>query len=205
MAERHRRHRHPGPDRHADRRRGASTCVATAPTTWCCDNTISDTGLRRDEVRRGRLHRHRGQQLVHLHRLRARPQRPQRRQGQPHLATTTAEADRHQGGHHRRRWSSDNTFDGSAHHRRRLLGRRQGQRLDWSRATAGPTSPTDGFQTHEILDGWGDSTSSSDNIADVDGAGLRRSPSGPRTATVVAATTTRHGAAERASATSTAR
>ena len=76
---RRRRHVHPGPARRGHRRRGDPPARRSAPTTSCAATRSATPGQRRDEVRRGRLRRQRREQLVHAHRLRARPQRPQRR------------------------------------------------------------------------------------------------------------------------------
>ena len=55
--------------------------------------------------------------------------------------------------------------------RRRLLGGREGQRLPIE-DNAGVTSTKDGFQTHQILDGWGDFNVFRANDADVRGPGF---------------------------------
>ena len=84
---------------------------------------------------------------------------------------TTVRGRRHQGGHHRRAASSGNTFDGSA-----LTGADSWVDVkgnNWLiQGNSGTKSTQDGFQTHQILKGWGDHNLFTGNIATVDGPGL---------------------------------
>ena len=85
----------------------------------------------------------------------------------------------------------DNTFDGSGMTGGGLVGRRQGQRLAASRATCGATPPKDGFQTHQIVDGWGSNNVFIDNTAKVDGPGVDFYVHDPETTATSSSATTR--------------
>ena len=195
---RHGRHRHPGP--------APSTASATrrvhlrrhSTDNVVIGNTICDTGQRRDKFGEGVYV---GTAMSNWCNITdCEPDRSDRNVvGQHHLGTTTAESvdikEGTTGG-----VLVGNTFDGAGMTRRRLLGRRQGQRLADPGQHAAATRPVDGFQTHEILDGWGDANVFAGNTS----AGRRTatdarasaSPPGPTATTSSPATTRVDGAAE---------
>ncbi len=146
------------------------------------------------QVRRGRLHRLGGQQLVHLHRLRGRPQRPQRRRRQ----------------HHQRRPPPRPSTSRRAppaalvarqhlrrlrHDRRRLLGRRQGQQLADRGQRRGPPRRRTGSRPTRSSTAGVTSTSSPPTTPTSAGRGSASRP-GPRSPTSSSATTPSNGAAE---------
>jgi hypothetical protein len=63
-----------------------------------------------------------------------------------------------------------NTFDGSGSHDADSWVDVKGN--DWTiTGNTGTKAPEDGFQTHQVVDGWGTGNRFADNTADVDGAG----------------------------------
>ena len=136
-----------------------STCATSAPTTWSEGNTVRNTGLRRDNYGEG----------IYIGTAESATGAPTPT-ARPTAATATSSAatpsrhhrrgHRHQGGDHRRRGHRQ-------HLRRRGADGHHDSWVDvkgngWLiKANTGHNSPEDGFQTHQILDGWGTATSSS--------------------------------------------
>ncbi len=138
------------------------------------DNTISDTGLAQAEVRRGRLHRHRREQLVRHHRLRARRAATATSSKATRSRDTTSETvdikEGTTGG-----VLVGNTFDGAAMAEADSWVDVKGN--NWLiQGNTGTGSPADGFQTHEILDGWGNGNVFRENTANLSADGVRLLP-----------------------------
>ena len=194
--------RHPGPDRQRHRRRGDPPARPTAPTTSSAATrsaTPASAGTSSARASTSAPRRATGAPTPT-----ASPTAATATSSQGNTITaTTVRGDRHQGGHDRRRCSSTtpstapgmtgadswvdvkgNNWTDPGQHRRDHAAK-------------------DGFQTHQILDGWGDHNVFAAQHRRRRRPGLRASPRGPRSQRRRCATTT-SPTQPRASATSPA-
>ncbi len=116
-------------------------------------NTVSDTGMLKAKYGEGIYIGTAQKQLVQLQPVQGRRQRPQRHLRQPHLEHDRRKR-RHQRGNDRRHPHRTTRFDGTGMTAADSWVDVKGN--DWPiEDNIGKDSVNDGFQTHQILAGWG--------------------------------------------------